>query len=86
MTSGPEKYGRFYWCVKVTTDIAPDGEIYVMADEAKVTECGALLFLQENDNSTNLALAPGKWLAYFAASFLDGHAVAVERWTGEIDS
>jgi hypothetical protein len=31
-----------------------------------------------------LALAAAQWMAVFAASCMDGHAVAVEHWKGEI--
>ena len=32
-----------------------------------------------------LALAAGKWTAYYAASCLDGSAVAVQHWAGEVE-
>ena len=34
---------------------------------------------------TVLALAAGKWTAYYAASCLDGSAVAVQHWAGEVE-
>jgi 5-methylcytosine-specific restriction endonuclease McrA len=82
---GTEQYGGFYWCVKTTRDVSADGEIYVMADDVQVTQVGALEFIRENkERRVNLALAPGKWIAYFAASMIDGAAVAVEYWANEI--
>lgn len=83
---GAEKYGRYYWGVKVTRDISPDGEIYVMADEVQVTPAGALEFIRKGDNShrVNLSIAPHKWLVYFAASLWDGGAIAIEYWAGEV--
>lgn len=83
---GSEKYGRYYWCAKVTRDISLDGEIYVMADDVQVTPAGALEFIRggEDNHRVNLSIAPNKWLVYFAASLWDGHAIAVEYWTGEV--
>ena len=34
---------------------------------------------------TVLALAAGKWTAFYAASCLDGSAVAVQHWAGEVE-
>jgi hypothetical protein len=87
--SDSSKYGRFYWCAKVSKDVSTDGEIYVMADDVEIDE-GALRFVQyreENETKTervNLLIPPGKWLAVYAASVVDGSAVAVEHWAGEI--
>lgn len=89
-----EKYGRWYYCVKVTGDVAVEGEIYVMADKVKVNEDGSVAFIQRKslDDMTiyesvvvNLLIPAGKWLAVYAASMIDGSAVAVERWTGEVE-
>jgi hypothetical protein len=82
---GSENYGGAYWGVKVTTDISPDGEIYLMADEVIVSQAGALEFIRKKTSSSNLVIAPGKWLTCFAASLFDGHAVAVEYWKGEVN-
>lgn len=81
-------YGQFYWCVKVTTDISGDGEIYLMADDVRVVE-GALEFVRitnsdDAKNRVNFLLPPGKWLAVYSASLLDGSAVAVEYWADEV--
>jgi hypothetical protein len=83
---GAEKYGRFYWCAKVVEEISKDGEIYVHADDARVID-GELLFIRRREGGEeqiNLAIAPGKWLAVYAASVFDGHPVAIEHWAGEV--
>lgn len=72
-------YGKRYWCIK--TDLSPDGEIYVHADEVRFAY-GAAIF--ESGKDVRLALAAGSWKAVFAASVIDGHAVAVEHWKDEI--
>ena len=81
------KYGRFYYCVKVAELLAEDGEIYVMADEVLI-EQGVLVFrsaqLESGDMNT-LVIAPGLWKCYYAASTIDGSAISVEHWKGEID-
>ena len=77
--------GRYYWCAKVTKDLSPDGEIYVFADDVVLTD-GAAVFLRDSDGKQypNLVISAGKWSAVFAASVMDGHAVAVEHWAGEV--
>lgn len=92
MSRETEKYGRYYWCAKVTEDVCPDREIYVHADTCRILANGELAFYGhsnkevEDDRVINLALAPGKWYAIFAASVIDGSAVAVEHWKGEVIS
>jgi hypothetical protein len=81
---GRARYGQYYWCVK--SDLSEDGEIYVYADAVRY-EAGGVLFVARQDDGgerINLALAAGQWTAIFAASCLDGHAVAVEHWKGEV--
>lgn len=79
------KYGQFYWCAKVVEDLARDREIYLMADEVRLVD-GALSFVRSGKEveQINLLIAPGKWLAVYAASLIDGSAVAVEHWAGEV--
>jgi len=82
------RYGRFYWCVKVPKDLSKDGEIYLMADDVRVQD-GALVFVQRGEKEAgvdrvNLLIPAHKWLAVYAASVLDGSAVAVEHWSGEV--
>jgi hypothetical protein len=81
MANGPEKYGRFYWCVK--TDLSEDGEIFLYADNAVVNRTGDLLFFRDLEPS-NACFAKGHWKAFYAASVMDGSPIAVEHWKGEI--
>lgn len=82
------KYGDYYWCIKVSKDLAEDGEIYVMADSCRVLQGGELILLGnqnkkfQDEHIINLAIAPGKWNAVYAASTKDGSPVAVEYWKG----
>ena len=85
-TSTTARYGKNYWCVK--TGLSSDGEIYVMADEAKILPDGSLALIQKKFDEAdriNIAFAPGYWTAFFAASTIDGAAVAVEIWKDEVD-
>lgn len=87
--SNAQRYGRYYWCVK--TDQAPKGEIYLHADELEIV-AGALVFWggarEEGAEPTRryvvLTIGAGAWSAAFAASCMDGHAIAVEHWEGEV--
>jgi hypothetical protein len=90
---GTLRYGARYFCIK--TPAAPDGEIYVMADRLEVTPVGALIAwggfrrqgrdLEEGEAGLIcLTLAPGQWTAAFAASLIDGNAIAVEHWKDEV--
>jgi hypothetical protein len=74
---------------------SPDGEIYLKADRLEVTEAGALIAWGDHRDKTSeapgpnmqapvLVLAAGHWTAAYAASILDGAAVAVEHWEGEM--
>ncbi len=78
------EYGGHYWGVEVTKDLSEDGAIYVMADDVQVKE-GVLLFVRKNEGreQVNFAIAPGKWLAFYAASVADGNPVAAYRWKGK---
>jgi len=90
MTTDKGEYGDYYWCIKVTNDVAADGEIYIMADTCRVSPTGALLCLgnknrkMEEELIVNLAIAPGKWNAFYAASIINGSPVAVVHWEGEV--
>lgn len=90
MTRDTSKYGQYYWCIKVTEDVCEDREIYVMADTCRVSPNGELICLGHQNEKfqdeyiINLAIAPGKWYAMYAASVMDGSAIAVESWKGEI--
>ena len=84
--TGTACYGKYYWCIKVPKSVCPKGEIYACADKAEVTGGGELVLWQDGKKgpSVNLAFAQGQWHVIFAASCLDGSAVAVERWEGEV--
>ena len=86
--SGAEKYGRFYWCIK--TGLSKEtGEIYAYADEVQIDQTGCLTLIQHHDDgrrTPTLALASGSWQAFYAATALDGSAVSVEHWAGEVIS
>ncbi|HIK28957.1 MAG: hypothetical protein N3E45_05170 [Oscillatoriaceae bacterium SKW80] len=75
------EYGEEYWGVEVTKDLSKNGVIYVNADLVKVKE-GVLMFVQKKGENerVNLALAPGKWIAFYAASLEDGKPIAVSHW------
>jgi hypothetical protein len=93
LLQGTSRYGGKYWCIK--SPASEDGEIYVMADRLEVTEAGALIAWGGNRAKSDapgpdmqipvLVLAAGHWTVAYAASILDGSAVAVEVWKGEID-
>lgn len=74
--------GRLYWCIK--TDLAPQGEIYVLAERLEVLDSGALVAWggagPHGPGAMNLACAPGRWSAAFLASPVDGAGVAVRGW------
>lgn len=90
---GTARWGGKYWCIKSAE--SEDGEIYVMADRLQVTEAGALIAWGAHRTKSSAAptpetqmpvliLAAGRWTAVFAASVIDGAAVAVEIWKGEV--
>jgi hypothetical protein len=39
LATGPERYGRCYWCVK--TKLSKEGEIYLYADRVEFTASGS---------------------------------------------
>ena len=52
----------------------------------QITGGGDLILWRDGENgpSVNLAFAKGQWLVTYAASFLDGSALAVDHWEGEV--
>ena len=79
--SSANEYGAHYWCV------TGDGEpVLLYADRIEVTACGALVawggYRREGGHAEReqqlWAAAPSHWKAFFAASLLDGRAVALE--------
>ena len=94
ITPGPGQYGAWYWCIKVPASVSKSNEIYVYADEIKVTPTGDILalggFRKEYGATpekplTVLALASGKWTDFYVATLLDGSAGAVQHWAGEVE-
>jgi hypothetical protein len=80
-------FGQFYWCVKVTEEVAKTGEIYLDADDVYTSLDGALNLVHHRDDGsecTNLMLPAGKWLAVYAASVINDSPVAVKYWEGEV--
>lgn len=72
-------HGRYYWCVETDVDV-----IWLFADDAEVTYNGDLLFLKKYEDdweksTVNFAFPNGKWIRFFAASVIDGGAVALEH-------
>jgi len=95
--SDPQNCGTYRYCVKVPKTVSKDGEIYLCADEVRLQPDGSILFLgyrwdtdvhpwvkTVEELRVNLALAPKSWTAVYAASCLEGSAVAVESWAGEV--
>jgi len=88
--NGPARYGRYYWCIK--SPLSESGEIYVHADRIETTGNGALICWggggdrDENPEHRHpvMVIAPGKWSVVYAASLMDGSAIAVEHWEGEV--
>jgi hypothetical protein len=79
--SSASDYGAHYWCV------TGEGEpVRLYADRLEVTACGALVawggYRRGSGHAEReqplWAAAPGQWRAYFAASLIDGRAVAVD--------
>ncbi len=83
--TGKEQYGDRYWCIGLTEG----GEVHAHADEVRVEPSGALLLVRgskdEKPEQVNLAFASGQWCFLYAASTLDGHAVAAVHWPGQIE-
>ena len=81
---GPRGRGNLYWCIK--TDLSKEtGEIYAWADEVRIDQ-GSLVLIYHHTRGerVNLAFAPGSWQGIYSASMMDGSAVAVEKWEGEV--
>lgn len=79
----PERRGQFYWCIKVPKNICPKGEIYAYADHIYVHD-GVLILEHKWEEEYQINIAFRDWLCFFAASVMDGHAIAVEHWEGEV--
>jgi hypothetical protein len=71
------RYGKFYWCIGLV-----DGtEIHVHADQLRFPADGGLVLAVDKEYGVNFAFAAGRWSFVYAASVIDGGAVAVEHWT-----
>lgn len=78
-------YGAFYWGIV----LEDDRSIYIHADKMVVTDTGDLIAVSTSrskdgirtDRSPQpmLALAKTHWVAYFAASIIDGEPVALDN-------
>lgn len=87
-------YGRSYWCVGLKD--AEATEVYLHADEVRIADSGALILESRGNRSPDgrpdtskplepyVAFAPGEWSFLYAASVMDGHAVSVQSWPGQI--
>lgn len=85
-TMGKENYGYYYWCIKTVEGVSKDKEIYINADEVEITQNGDLVFWHTVDEKRvyqNLSISKGNWIVFYAASVMDGSAVAVSHWKGE---
>jgi hypothetical protein len=81
-----EKYGHYYWCIRVGKKLCSIGEIYAFADEVAVKD-GVLMLLQKKESVSipTLIIPCGQWVSVYAASILDGSPVSVVHWKGEKD-
>jgi hypothetical protein len=90
MARNTERYGECYWCIK--SQLSESGEIYMHADRVEINSHGDLRMVSDLDGPgtgnietvVRLALSAGHWACVFAASVMDGSAVAVDHWKGEI--
>jgi hypothetical protein len=80
--SETSSYGNYYWCVKVAKMLFKNGEIYLHAERV-VLDRGAVVFISNKDCPV-LVVPAGSWSAVCAASVIDGSAVAIEHWEGEV--
>jgi hypothetical protein len=74
-----EHYGTCYWCIGLSEKMPGASkalnEVYVMGERLEVHPSGTLVVLGHQDQLL-LAFAPGQWRFCYAASCLDGSAVA----------
>lgn len=90
MSSETARYGEYYWCVGLTPYEGEDKstEVYVMADLVEADNGVLTLWGKEKEDGLrrpNLIFAKGEWKFVYAASLIDGHAVAIEHWPGQIN-
>jgi hypothetical protein len=96
----PNNYGKYYWCIKVPESISEDGEIYLNADRVELRDGALIFSgkfypsardgypdyenPKDNEEKTLLILNKEQWLVCYAASVIDGSAIAVQYWKGEV--
>jgi hypothetical protein len=87
--SKPSDYGSSYHCI----GLADGNEVLMHADRIMFTPNGDLHAIgrfrggedeEQRQETTLAAFAAGQWKFHYAASVLDGSAVAVEHWPGQI--
>jgi len=96
--SRPYNYGNYYWCIGVDKSLGTGKtrtEIYINADEVKVGTSGELIvsggYKSDEEGSAreeprvHLIIPAGLWKYVYAASCIDGSAVAVTMWDGQVD-
>jgi hypothetical protein len=89
-----QQYGRFFWLV----ELGNDEWVSVYANRVEVSG-GAVVFYgigheaadgrpdyerPKGDDYPVVAFGAGQWQTFYAASLLDGHPVAVDRWVENI--
>ena len=86
------RHGRNYYCVS----LYDDREVYLFADEVLFHENGDLIFkgrpaAEEGEAPTPdaapqvlMAFAPSQWSFVYAASVVDGTAIAVAHWPEQV--
>lgn len=69
------------WQVKLAKGILEKDEVFVYADEAKVTKSGDLVFLIKNWGAATIvfAVSNGNWIGFQVVS-VDGEDVEVRSW------
>lgn len=82
--SNATRYGQYYWCIVL--DDEDSTEIYAHADEITYDDGNVTLWhhTEEGPATPTISIAKGHWKYTFAASCMDGHAVAAEHWKGQI--
>ena len=79
MSSGAEKYGKYFWCIKTKSNET----IMLNADTVEVSPSGVLVAYRIKDDGEkhiNFAIPTREWTHFWAASMIDGRPVAVDSW------
>lgn len=80
-TTGAARYGNYYWAIR--TGVLGSGHVFAFADRIEVTPNGDLVLWRNGEYGEyreiqNMSFAKGHWVAFYAASVIDGRAVAAE--------